>query len=311
MARIAAVASDQYGNRYAAGDTNEAVQMHRVSDAFTKYMRRAGHQVFQDSSVWPQDIYEINRVGVDAGISFHSNASGVAGRPAYGTLVIHIGGDDLAERWCAAVLDVLGGETEGADRHMVDGHINGQPPYYNDIRESAATWLLLETQGHDGADIAQWIIDNTDYIGWLTAVATCRVFGGDVGSPDGSPQVVASSPMVPAPPANMPGPLPPVAGVPGLPPFPLPRNEYFGLITGPHESHGGWYAWERPIVKAIQRRLIAKGYVPGISDVGSSWAVGVFEQPTADAVARFQRAEMPGTLFYGQVWWDDYAQLAK
>lgn len=93
------------------------------------------------------------------------------------------------------------------------------------------------------------------------------------------------------------------------PPFPLPRNEYFGLITGPRQSHGGYYASERPAVRMIQQALIRKGYVPGITNPNSGWADGIYEQPTADAVARFQHAEMPGTQFYGQVWWDDWAKL--
>ena len=116
-----------------------------------------------------------------------------------------------------------------------------------------------------------------------------------------------SIPVTPETPAK------PVAPtVPALPqPFPLPRDHYYGLVTGPERSHGGYYAAERPVVKIIQQRLIAKGYVPGVTDVNSPWADGLFEQPTLDAVARFQRAEMPGTQYYGQVWWDDYAQLAK
>ncbi|GAA2180035.1 hypothetical protein GCM10009785_09160 [Brooklawnia cerclae] len=65
------------------------------------------------------------------------------------------------------------------------------------------------------------------------------------------------------------------------------------------------------MIKIIQQRLIAKGYVLGVQDVNSSWADGIFEQPTADAVTRFQQAEMPGTQFYGQVWVDDYAKLSQ
>lgn len=99
---------------------------------------------------------------------------------------------------------------------------------------------------------------------------------------------------------------------PDLPqPFPLPRDHYYGLITGPDKSHGGYYAAEQPVIKIIQQRLIVKGYVPGIVNPNSSWADGKFEQPTADAVTRFQHAEMPGTTYFGQVWWDDYAQLSK
>jgi hypothetical protein len=112
----------------------------------------------------------------------------------------------------------------------------------------------------------------------------------------------------PAPPSPAPSVIPPV---PGLPAWNLPRGHYYGLKSGPAQSHGGFYASERPAIQAAQRRLIAKGYVPGVKDWRSGWADGIFEQPTADAVTRFQRAEMPGTKFYGQLWSDDWARLAR
>lgn len=87
-------------------------------------------------------------------------------------------------------------------------------------------------------------------------------------------------------------------------------NDYFGLMSGPDESRGGGNAYERPDVKAIQQRLISMGYVPGISNPNSSWADGVFEQPTYDAVAKWQRhLWAPQTTLYGQVWSDDWARL--
>ena len=89
----------------------------------------------------------------------------------------------------------------------------------------------------------------------------------------------------------------------------MPTNEWFGDINGPNASHGGYYEHERPDIQAIQQRLIAKGYVAGITDPNSGWADGLFEQPTIDSVAAFQRAEMPGTQYYGQVWSDDWSQL--
>lgn len=93
------------------------------------------------------------------------------------------------------------------------------------------------------------------------------------------------------------------------PSYMLPGH-FFGLITGPEESHGGYYANEREDVRAIQQRLISLGFVPGISNISSGWADGIFEQPTLDAVARWQRAKYPAyTEFYGQVWWDDWERL--
>jgi len=106
-----------------------------------------------------------------------------------------------------------------------------------------------------------------------------------------------------------PAPRPPAQPPSGAPAWPLPRDHYFGLVTGPNESHGGYYQSERPWIRMIQQALIRKGYVPGIGDPNSGWADGVFEQPTADAVTRFQRREMPGTTYFGQVWWDDWARL--
>jgi len=88
-------------------------------------------------------------------------------------------------------------------------------------------------------------------------------------------------------------------------------NDYFGLISGPKESHGGYHANEKPYIKLIQQQLIYMGYVPGVHDIHSGWADGVFEQPTKDAVTRFQKAHMPGTTYWGQVWFDDWAKLAS
>lgn len=111
------------------------------------------------------------------------------------------------------------------------------------------------------------------------------------------------------------GPVPPPAPQPPPPPppprstFPLPAGHYFGLITGPAQSHGGYYPNERGWVRSIQQALIRKGYVPGITNPASGWADGLFEQATADAVTRFQRREMPGTQYFGQVWGDDWARL--
>ncbi|GGU45834.1 peptidoglycan recognition protein family protein [Lentzea flava] len=94
---------------------------------------------------------------------------------------------------------------------------------------------------------------------------------------------------------------------PSVPAFPLPRSEYFGHKDGPEQSHGGYYEHERPWVKLIQQALQRKGYAPGYP----SWADGLYEQETVDSVAAWQRDHMPHTQYWGQVWWDDWAELLK
>lgn len=96
-------------------------------------------------------------------------------------------------------------------------------------------------------------------------------------------------------------------GVPGL--IRQGSGQYLGLITGPAESHGGANAEEHEIVKALQRRLIACGFVPGFTNPYSTWADGKFEEATRQAVIRFQKKHMPGTTYWGQVWYDDWKKL--
>lgn len=94
-------------------------------------------------------------------------------------------------------------------------------------------------------------------------------------------------------------------------------QQYFGSISGPAASHGGYHLSERPMIKMLQQRLIACGFVPAVTSVYSTWADGIFDTPqdrpgtgaTSQAVSRFQRAHMPNTRFFGQVWYDDWQKL--
>lgn len=93
-----------------------------------------------------------------------------------------------------------------------------------------------------------------------------------------------------------------------LPAWTLPEGHFYGLITGGNDSHGGFYESERPAIRAIQLWLIRHGYAGQVPD---AWADGIYEQPTADAVARFQHAERPNsTDRWGDVWADDLATMA-
>ncbi|TWP47439.1 hypothetical protein FKR81_32530 [Lentzea tibetensis] len=94
---------------------------------------------------------------------------------------------------------------------------------------------------------------------------------------------------------------------PNVPAWPLPQDHYFGLISGPEQSHGGFYEGERKWVKLIQQALQRKGFAP----TDPRWADGLYEQPTADSVAAWQRAHMPGTTRYGEVWSDDWPILLR
>jgi peptidoglycan hydrolase-like protein with peptidoglycan-binding domain len=89
--------------------------------------------------------------------------------------------------------------------------------------------------------------------------------------------------------------------------FNLAPGNYYGLITGPAESHGGAFAQENPPILKIQQRLQELGYAPQ----APGWADGRYGQPTADAVAAWQAVNRPGTLTTrpGEIWADDWAAL--
>lgn len=98
----------------------------------------------------------------------------------------------------------------------------------------------------------------------------------------------------------------PANNIKGVPRWPLPGNEYFGNIKGPNASHGGFYANERPYIKMIQQKLQALRYAPNIL----GWADGIYEQPTVDAVAKWQHAKWAKyTTRYGEIWADDWQRL--
>lgn len=95
------------------------------------------------------------------------------------------------------------------------------------------------------------------------------------------------------------------------PSWPFPVNEYIGDINGPNESHGGAYENEKPYIRRAQEKLYDLGFAP--SDMSrDEFCDGLFEYPwSTDATEKFQRAHMPGTEFYGQIWADDWQKLGS
>ncbi|MDQ1742906.1 MAG: N-acetylmuramoyl-L-alanine amidase [Pseudonocardiales bacterium] len=96
-------------------------------------------------------------------------------------------------------------------------------------------------------------------------------------------------------------------------------GRYLGSIDGPANSIGGANASEQRIVKLWQQFLIWGNFVHGHSHIDDGWADGIFDTrgggvgngPSSQATARFQHAHMPGTTYYGQVWWDDWTKAAS
>jgi hypothetical protein len=115
----------------------------------------------------------------------------------------------------------------------------------------------------------------------------------------------------PAPVVARPAPPPSIPPAPGLPAWDLPAGHYFGHKAGPARSHGGFYASERDNIQAIQRKFVALGCVPGITDWRSGWSDGLWEDATTAACRRWFARFRPSQPVHTQIWADDYAFLAR
>lgn len=66
--------------------------------------------------------------------------------------------------------------------------------------------------------------------------------------------------------------------------FPLSAGHYFGDITGPDESHGGFHSDEQVWIRQVQQALQKAGKAPSYA----GWADGIWEPPTSDSMRAWQ-----------------------
>jgi hypothetical protein len=218
---------------------------------------------------------------------------------------IDIGGPDNALRQLRQVLWSLYAQQD--DRVYRFGYMKGcSDNLINNWGLPFGTHIDTGDAGHLHVSVTQANGNHPTAGGYVASLDDTRSWGIASGvAPRSSGSVITAD--TGAPPGGVPWPGPQLHFGP---------HDYFGNINGPAESHGGAFADEKPFVKLIQQRLIAGGFVPGVSDINNDWADGVFDirgssltGPTTDAVIAFQRARMPGTKFFGQVWSDDWATL--
>lgn len=83
----------------------------------------------------------------------------------------------------------------------------------------------------------------------------------------------------------------------------MPESEWFGDYNGSESSHGGYYAKEKPEIKAIQQRLQAMGFDPGEVD-------GIFGPRTIAATEAWQARDWSSTTSLpGQIWFEDWIHM--
>lgn len=161
--------SNQTGNRYAAGDTNEAVQCGRMAAATAAALERCGFETKTvHLSPMTTKVAEGNRWGADLYVPIHTNAFNGQVR---GTRMFSYDLSGAGYRAAQDIFAFLAPLTPGSS-----DNIQANPGLY-EIRYSTAPAVYIEVEFHDSAAGALWIIGNTEAVGEAICQGICRYFG--------------------------------------------------------------------------------------------------------------------------------------
>ena len=161
--------SNQSGNKYAYGNTNEMEQCNRIADAAKEALERCGFIVKkapkgQDMN---KSISESNSWGADLHMPIHTNAGGGAGTMC---MVYKKASENLkfANPIYAAVQAVTPGKTNYGVREYPD---------LSELCNTNAIAVYTEVDFHDNKDIAKWLIENVKMVGEAFAKGVCQAYG--------------------------------------------------------------------------------------------------------------------------------------
>lgn len=169
--RIYISPSNQSGNVYATGNTNEKEQCHKIARACVDYLEKAGFNV---KCTYNDDMYErvreSNKFGADMHIAIHTNATSkhnVTG----GTQIFLYSINGERERAGKAVFDSLSPLTPGKSAER----IIAKPDFY-ECNSTSALAVYCECEFHDTKEGSDFIINNTAAIGVAIAQGVCDYY---------------------------------------------------------------------------------------------------------------------------------------
>ena len=167
--RIYLSPSDQSDNKYAYGNTNEAVQCRRIADACEIALKRCGFEVRNNKTEsMAARCEESDHWGADLHVPIHTNAynKSVTGPRIF---CYSTGGEGY--KAAKAIYNVLAPVTPGTSEN-----ISAKPDLY-ETRVPAAPTVYIEVDFHDVPAVAKWIIENVEDIGEAIAKGICNHFG--------------------------------------------------------------------------------------------------------------------------------------
>lgn len=161
--------SDQRGNTYAAGNTNEEAQCERIAAAVESAAKRCGINAFANLK---DDMYtkvaDANKRGTLLYLCIHTNAFN---EEVSGTRIFchSFAGEGYKAAVC--VFDELAPVTPGTSENIKEN------PKLYEIRMTNAPCVYVEVDFHDVDDVALWIIAHTEEIAEAIVKGLCKYYG--------------------------------------------------------------------------------------------------------------------------------------
>ncbi len=164
--------SMQFYNKYAYGNTTEADQCYRIGKACCDALLRSGVDAYCASKGQKAEdnVKESNNFKVDYHLCIHTNA---------------IGGDNSAPKAEGCVIFTAKANVNATMPHTILDELQtlkGKNSIYGvkahsglyEINATNAKCIYIECEFHDNANLAKWIIDNTEKIGEAIAKGVCK-----------------------------------------------------------------------------------------------------------------------------------------
>ena len=169
MAKVYLSPSNQTENRYAYGNTTEAVQCGKIADACKAALERSGVTVKLGHMPSMQDkCKESDAFGADLHVPIHTNAFN--GKVS-GTRMFCFNSSGEGMKACKAIFARLAPVTPGTS-----GNIRVDDSLY-EVRAPKAPTAYIECEFHDNPTASKWIVENTALIGETIAKGICDYFG--------------------------------------------------------------------------------------------------------------------------------------
>ena len=169
--------SNQNGNLYAYGNTNEAEQCGKIGKAVKTALERCGFQTtLEQYDTMQNRVTHSDQWGADMHLAIHTNATGQ--HTAGGTQVFFYAYNGFGNVACQKVFEELKDITPGSNAEVCKKYSS-----LYEVYKPNATSVYCEVEFHDVAAYAKWIIENTEAIAEAIVRGICKFYTVDYVKP--------------------------------------------------------------------------------------------------------------------------------